>query len=221
VFDNVMAKPTVRAAAEAAGWGKPKPKNVGLGIAVGERPPGGGIGNAAISFQPDGSIVVSTPIFEQGTGTYTIIQQVVAEEFGLPLDRIRLEVWNTDAVRFDSGVAGSWAARVNTGAVYDAIEAARKELLEFVSTRLEWPLDSLTLEGDVVRSSTLNESVRWPDLLEEHGEGIEGKVTHMAGLGSLSHVTSFCVQVAEVEVDPETGEVKVLNLITAHDVGRV
>src|SRR5690606_38433960 len=81
--------------------------------------------------------------------------------------------------------------------------------------------DSLTLEGDVVRSSTLNESVRWPDLLEEHGEGIEGKVTHMAGLGSLSHVTSFCAQVAEVEVDPETGEVKVLNLITAHDVGRV
>ena len=221
VFDNVLGRETVQAAADAAGWNTPKPKNVGRGIAVGERPPGGGFGNASISFEADGTVVLGTPIFDQGSGTYTIIQQVVAEELGLPLDRIRIEVWNTDAVRFDSGVAGSWAARVNTGAVHDAVEAARKELLEFVATHLEWPLDSLSLEGDEVRSSALGESVRWADLVEERGEPIEGKVTHMAGLGSLSHVTSFCAQVAEVRVDPETGEIDILNLTTAHDVGRV
>jgi CO/xanthine dehydrogenase Mo-binding subunit len=221
VFDNVMGKETLQAAADAAGWGSPKPKNVGRGIAVGERPPGGGIGNASVAFQPDGTIVLGTPIFDQGSGTYTIIQQVVSEELAVPLDRITVEVWNTDAVRFDSGVAGSWAARVNTGAVFDAVEAARKELLEFVANRLEWPVDSLTLAGDEVRSSTLGESVRWQDLLREHGEPIEGKVTHMAGFGGLSHVTCFCAQVAEVEVDPETGEIKLLGLTTAHDVGRV
>jgi CO/xanthine dehydrogenase Mo-binding subunit len=165
--------------------------------------------------------VIGTPIFDQGSGTYTIIQQVVAEELQIPLERLRIEVWNTDAVRFDSGVAGSWAARVNTGAMYDAVEAARTELLQFVANRLEWPLESLTLEGDHVRSSALNESVRWQDLLEEHGEPIEGKVTHMAGMGSLSHITSFCAQIAEVEVDPETGEVKLLKLTSAHDVGRI
>src|SRR3954468_24922706 len=44
---------------------------------------------------------------------------------------------------------------------------------------------------------------------------------HRAGMGELSHVTSFCAQVAEVEVDPETGEVKLLKLTSAHDVGRV
>jgi CO/xanthine dehydrogenase Mo-binding subunit len=221
VFDNPLGSETVRAAADAAGWGVPKGKNIGRGIAVGERPPGGGIGNASVGFQPDGTVVLGTPIFDQGSGTYTIIQQVVAEELGLPLERVRIEVWNTDAVRFDSGVAGSWAARVNTGAVHDAVEAARKELLEFVANHLEWPLDSLTLEGDEVRSGALNESVRWPDLLHDHGEPIEGKVTHMAGMGALSHVTSFCAQAAEVEVDPETGEVKLLKLTTAHDVGRV
>jgi CO/xanthine dehydrogenase Mo-binding subunit len=43
----------------------------------------------------------------------------------------------------------------------------------------------------------------------------------MAGLGTLAHITSFCAQVAEVEVDEETGEVKVLNLVTSHDVGRI
>jgi CO/xanthine dehydrogenase Mo-binding subunit len=220
VFDNPMGKQTLQAAADAAGWGKPKGKNVGRGVAVGERPPGGGIGNASVAFQPDGTVVVGTPIFDQGSGTYTIIQQVVAEELDLALDRIRLEVWNTDAVRFDSGVAGSWAARVNTGAMHDAVDAARRELLEFVASHLEWPLDSLVLQGDEVRS-VLGESIRWPELLQEYGEPIEGRVTHMAGMGALSHVTSFCAQVAEVEVDPETGEVTLLNLITAHDVGRV
>jgi len=43
----------------------------------------------------------------------------------------------------------------------------------------------------------------------------------MAGMGELAHVTSFCVQVADVEVDAETGEVKLLRLTTAHDVGRI
>jgi CO/xanthine dehydrogenase Mo-binding subunit len=217
-FEGVLGKETLAAALEAAHYDAPKSKNIGRGMAIGERPPGGGIGNSSIAFRPDGVIVVGTPIFDQGSGTYTIIKQVVAEELQVPLERVELEVWNTDAVRFDSGVAGSWAARVNTGAVHDAIEAARKELLEFIAAHLEWPLDSLVLEGDIVRSTALNESVRWQDVIDEP---IEGKVTHMAGLGGLSHVTSFCAQVAEVEVDPETGEVKLLNLTTSHDVGRV
>src|SRR5690606_15911512 len=49
----------------------------------------------------------------------------------------------------------------------------------------------------------------------------EGKVTHVAGMGALSHVTCFCAQIAEEEGDPETGEVNLLNLTTAHDVGRI
>jgi CO/xanthine dehydrogenase Mo-binding subunit len=193
----------------------------GFGVALGERPPGGGIGNAAVNFQPDGSVVVSTPIHDQGSGTYTIIVQVVAEELGLPLDRIKIEVWDTDAVAFDSGVAGSWAARVNTGAAHEATAAAKKELLRFAAQRLEWPEESLALQGDTVTSDSLNESIAWPDLLAEASESVGARATHMAGMGQLSHVTSYCVQVAEVEVDTDTGEVKLLNLTTAHDVGRI
>jgi CO/xanthine dehydrogenase Mo-binding subunit len=221
VFDQVKAKETLQAAVEGSGYYNEKPKNVGRGVAVGERPPGGGIGNASVTFRPDGIVVVGTPIFDQGSGTYTIIQQVVADELQLPLSRIEVEIWNTDAVRFDSGVAGSWAARVNTGAVHDAVEAGRKELLQWVAQRLEWPEDSLSLNGDEIASSTLGETVSWRSLLEEANESIGSKVTHMAGMGGLSHVTGFAAQVAEVEVDPETGEVKLLKLLTAHDVGRI
>jgi len=227
VFERVRGRETLQAAVEASDFGGPKPapsapgRYAGRGIALGERPPGGGIGNAAITFRPDGTVVAGTPIFDQGSGTYTLIVQVVAEELGLPLDRIRLEVWDTDAVRFDSGVAGSWAARVNTGAVHDAVQNAKQELLRWTAQRLEWPLESLVLDGDEVRSTALNESVAWRDLLAEAGESVRGQATHMAGMGELAHVTSFCVQVADVEVDAETGEVKLLRLTTAHDVGRI
>jgi len=223
-FEGVLGKETLQAALGASNYNVRKAaatgsgRRIGRGMAIGERPPGGGIGNSSIAFRPDGVVVAGTPIFDQGSGTYTIIKQVVAEELQIPLDRIEIEVWNTDAVRFDSGVAGSWAARVNTGAVHDAIEAARKELLEFIAGRLEWPMDTLVLESDLVRSTALNESVRWQDVIDEP---IEAKITHMAGLGTLAHITSFCAQVAEVEVDTETGEVRVLNLTTAHDVGRI
>jgi CO/xanthine dehydrogenase Mo-binding subunit len=221
-FEHVRARETLQAAVEAADYYSPKPPNVGRGVAIGERPPGGGIGNASITFNPDGSVSLGTPIFDQGSGTYTIMIQMAAEELGLPLDRIKLDIWNTDAVPFDSGVAGSWAARVNSGVVHEAITEARKELLAFAARRLEWPAESLQLEGDTIRSTTLNESVRWADLLSETGESVtSGRRTRMEGLGELAHITGFNCQVAEVEVDPETGEVKLRNFISAHDVGRV
>ena len=220
-FEDVRGKETLLAAAEAAGWSKPKAPNVGRGVAVGERPAGGGIGNAQLTFRPDGRVVVGTPIFEQGSGTYTIMRQVVAEELQLPPDRIDLEIWNTDEVQFDSGVAGSWAARVNTGAAHEAVEAGKKALLSWVAGRLDWPEDSLNLRGDEVWRADIEERVRWQDLLSEAGESVSARVQHRAGGEGLAHVTGFAAQVAEVAVDPETGEVRLLNLTTAHDVGTV
>jgi CO/xanthine dehydrogenase Mo-binding subunit len=87
---------------------------VGRGIAIGERTPGGGEATAAITLRPDGSVILGTPIFDQGTGTYTALCQVVAEELQMPPEHIQLDIWNTDAIPFDSGVAGTRATRINT-----------------------------------------------------------------------------------------------------------
>jgi len=221
-FEHVKARETLQAAIDAADYRAPKPKNVGRGVAIGERPPGGGIGNGSITFNPDGSVSLGTPIFDQGSGTYTIMIQMAAEELNLPMDRIKLDIWNTDAVPFDSGVAGSWAARVNSAVVHEAAQAARQELIAFAARRLEWPAESIELSGDTLRSSTLNETVRWQDILSEANQAVtSGRKTQMEGLGEMSHVTGFNAQVAEVEVDPDTGEIKLLNFVSAHDVGRI
>ena len=221
-FDSVRAKETLQAAADAADYRAPKRPGVGRGVAIGERPPGGGIGNASITFNTDGTIPLGTPIFDQGSGTYTIMIQMAAEELNLPINRVKLDIWNTDAVPFDSGVAGSWAARVNSAVVHEAAQAARQELVAFVAQRLEWPAGKVELDGDVVRNTTLNESVRWQDVLSEANRAItSGRKTQMAGLGELAHVTGFNVQIAEVEVDQDTGEIRLRNFVSAHDVGRI
>ena len=77
---EVNAKETLRRAAEATDYHTAKGENVGRGIAMGDRGPGGGQGNAEITLAADGSVLLKTPIFDQGTGTYTTLRQVVAEE---------------------------------------------------------------------------------------------------------------------------------------------
>jgi CO/xanthine dehydrogenase Mo-binding subunit len=84
---------------------------------------------------------------------------------------------------------------------------------------LDWPEDSMTLRGAEVIHQETGESHPWAALLQRWGQPVVGR-------GSVqdmnpSPVTSFTAQVAEVAVDPETGEVKLQRFTTAHDVGKI
>jgi CO/xanthine dehydrogenase Mo-binding subunit len=192
---------------------------VGRGIAIGERAPGGGEATAAITLQPDGSVILGTPIFDQGTGTYTTLYQVVAEELQIAPERIQLDIWNTDAIPFDSGVAGTRATRINTMVAYEAAQETKRALLRLASTHLDWPEAKLVLAGEEIRRADTDAAIRWPDLLARTGETVTGRA-HIEAKGR-AHITSFAVQVAEVAVDPDTGRITLLRYTTAHDVGQI
>jgi CO/xanthine dehydrogenase Mo-binding subunit len=215
----IEAHETLRAADEAAGYHQPKPPGVGRGIAIGDRPAGGGQATAAITLRPDGSVILGTPIFDQGTGTYTTLCQVVAEELRVPPERVQVEIWNTDAIPFDSGVAGSRATRINTIVAYEAAQETKRELLRLAARELDWPEERLVLAGDEIRYTDREEALRWTDLLARTGASVTGRA-HIEERGR-AHITSFAVQVAEVSVDSETGEVQILRFTTAHDVGQI
>ncbi len=222
VFEDVKAVESLEAATKAADYDAPKRPNLGRGVALGERPPGGGEGSASVTLRPDGSAVLGTPIFDQGTGTYTVLRQVVAEELGLPLERVAVEVWDTDAIASDSGVAGSWATRVNTAVAHEAVAAARKELLRHAAEQLGWPEATLSMRGDEIWRSDIEERIGWRELLRRSGKSVSGQAHLLVGMGGHEpHITSFAAQVAEVEVDPETGAVRLLRLTSAHDIGQV
>jgi len=218
-YQGIRAQETLQAAVVAAGYRAPKAPHIGRGIAIGERPPAGGESHAVVTLNPDGSVVVHTSIFEPGTGTYTLLRQIVAEELHLPLSSIQVQVWDTDGVPFDTGVGGSRVTRVAGQAAYQAAGEASRALLKVAAEVLDWPEESMTLQGAEVIHQETGDRHAWATLLQRWGQPVVGR-------GSVhdmnpSPVTSFTAQVAEVAVDPETGAVQLLRFTTAHDVGRV
>ncbi len=188
-------------------------------MTVGERPPAGGESHAAVTLNPDGSVILNTAIFEQGSGTYTILKQIVAEELGLTAERVQLEVWDTDAVPFDTGVFGGKVTRTAGGVAHMAAQGARRELLRLAAELLGWPEERLSLSDGMVRRQDTDESEPWERVLSRLGRSITEKAVLKDE--SFPPVTAFTAQVAEVSVDPETGEVTLRRVTTAHDVGTV
>jgi len=218
-LNDLHGQETLRRAAQAAGYYDPKPAFVGRGVAIGDRGPGGGEGSAAVTLKADGSITLGTPIFDQGSGTYTTLCQVVAEELQVTPERVAIDVWNTDAVDFDSGIGGMRASRVNTIVSYEAAQDAKRALFHRAAERLGWPEEALILRGAEVRRTDQEETIPWTDLLGQTGEPVTGRA-HVDER-ARPHLTSFTAQVAEVAVDPETGAIELRRFTTAHDVGRI
>ena len=217
---DVRAKEVLEAVVEASSYRAPTPANVGRGMAIADRrASGGGTGHAGVTLNPDGSAILHTPIFEQGTGSYTSLRQMVAEEFALPIERVRVEVWNTDGVPFDEGVLAGRVTRIEGQAVHLAAQEARQEVVRLTAELLGWPEEHLTVEGESVRRQDTGEVQPWAGILARTGRSVtgQGKVVDW----SLNEITAFTAQVAEVSVDPETGEVRLLRYTTAHDVGTI
>ena len=230
VFVDVHAVETLDAALDASAYWDVAPAvepgwRFGRGIALADRPPGGGEANAEVEFLADGTVLVSTPVFEQGSGTYTLLTQVVMETLGVSADRVRLQVVDTDRVRWDSGVGANRVARIATQAAYDAAVAARTRLFELAEEEWGWEQPAIELhDGELTRpgsdvSADSGGRRAWRSLITP---GVsEAYASANVDQSDPATVTSFTAQVAEVAVDVETGQVALLRLTTAHDVGRI
>lgn len=218
-LQDVRVKQTLRAAVDASGYATPKPPNVGRGVAVADRSQGGGQATVAFTVKPDGSLVVGAPVFDQGTGAYTTHFQVVSEELGVRFDKVEVDIWDTDSVVFDAGLGGSIQSRLASTVAYEAAQDLKAAIVGLVARRMEWPEEQLRLQGPEVWHTALEEKVDWRALLRETGESVSGRANINENV--RGHFTSFATQVAEVSVDPQTGEVKLLKLTTAHDTGQV
>jgi CO/xanthine dehydrogenase Mo-binding subunit len=216
---HIRVKQTLQAAADAADYARTNRTLTGHGFGICEHGPGGGQGTATVTLNRDGTIVLSTPIFDQGTGTYTTLRQVVAEELDIDPARVELKVWPTGILEFDSGIGGSRGSRVATAVANAAVQEVKRSLLKLASSHLEWPEEHLVMQGNEIRRTDADESVQWPQLLKDADTDVTGEA--QVDERGPSGVTGYTAQVAEVEVDPETGEYRVTRFITAHDIGRI
>jgi CO/xanthine dehydrogenase Mo-binding subunit len=224
VFKDVHAIETLEAALDAAGYGEPPPTvapgwRYGSGIAFADRPPGGGEANAEVEFLADGTVLVSTPVFEQGSGTYTLLTQVVMETLGVSAERVRLQVVDTDRVRWDSGVGANRVARIATQAAFNAAVEARKRLFELAEAAWGWEQPAIELRDGMLVRAGASQGRSWQTLITPGVSAAYASAN--VDESAASPVTSFTAQVAEVAVDVETGQVTLLRLTTAHDIGRI
>ena len=217
-YQGIKAKATLNAVVKAAAYQSPKPAHIGRGIAMGYRGPGAGSTSLKIFLNPDGSMVIETALFEQGTGTYTTLRQIAAEELSCEPDEIQIKIVDTDfGVPFDSGIGGSRGTRVATGVAFQAARAAIAELLNIAEKLLGWKKTEIDLVGKHLVNKKTKNRQRWDDLLARVGRSIIGEAVNRDD--EHSPVTAFAAQVAEVSVDSETGEVILRRLTTAHDTG--
>jgi carbon-monoxide dehydrogenase large subunit len=147
-FQEIKEHETLKRAAEAAGWGEPKPgPYVGRGMSVYDRRPGGGPSTAVISVDASGQVGVLTAVPDQGGGIHTVLRQLVAEELSIPPDSVRITVGNTDTMPPDGGVGGSRTTHSSGQAGHGAAKELKERLLDVAAEMRNWPRDRLALRG--------------------------------------------------------------------------
>ena len=240
-WKNVTIKQTLTAAAERFDWKnrrQNKKPNRGLGLAC----LGQGVGllgsGAMIKINEDCSVDVLTGATDLGTGSDTALAQIAAEELGLPLDSVHMVTADTGTTPHDFGSVGSRVVFNAGHAVKMAAADARKQLFERAGIALGVQPEELEMkDGLVVVKADPEKSI---DLFHlsvgehfhghgqimghgtylAHGEPHDPETTKGFALGPYPTFV-FGAQFCEVEVDPESGAVQVLDILSCHDVGQI
>jgi len=181
---------------------------------------GGPPSYAGVRVSSDGHATVLTAMQDIGTGSRTAMTQIAAEELGLPLERVRVSLGDSARGTYASISAGSSTIPSMGPAVRAAAADAARQILEIAAQRFDLEQRVLSLQDGRIVSA---DGGSWPieevtGLLDDAqitGKGARGP--NPAGM----RVLTFGIQVAEVAVDVETGEVRVERMAAIHDVGRV
>lgn len=221
-LEEVRVAETLAAAVKASSWNQPKSQpNRGLGLAVSHRLIGTGEANTQLTLKEDGTIQVLTPVPEVGTGAHTILQQIVAETLFLSLDQVRVET-ASEIFKTDSGSGASRVTYVGGQVVQQAAGELMKLILAAGAKGLGCAENEVVFEGGRVVHSESDGSLSLAEVAKLGGDGKSAlRVKKLLNLSEGPPMTTFTAQVVELEVDPETGQIRLLDVVTAHDVGTI
>jgi CO/xanthine dehydrogenase Mo-binding subunit len=198
-------------------------KKRGMGIACGEWRLSGGRGSGAwVKMHEDGSVGLSVGATDLGTGSSTILVQIAAEELGIPCSEVTIVAADTETTPYDATSGGSRVAVSMGNAIRKAAVEVREQLLELAAEKLEArKYDLVIANKQIYVKGTPARSISFQELsLYSHKYG-NGPLLGKGGFTSPlpTSLPTYGAHVVEVEVDTETGEVTVLRVVAAHDVG--
>ncbi len=219
----------VQKAAVAIGWDKPLAKGRGRGIAL-------GLKNSAtvaasytiLRLHYDGSASIMAGTSDMGQGARTIFCQLVAQELGLPLERITVIMGDTATVPFDVSTSASRSTVFMGTAILNACRDIKAQLKKFAVEAFSLPETAVTVESGVIHLP--DRDLPCVEFLQEYFGPVRGEVIAVGSargeyvpghpLGGETAFYELACTAAEVEVDVETGEILITKLVMVGDVGK-
>lgn len=213
-------------------------KKIGRGIAAVWYPTGmsggGDPSQAIVKMQTDGSVDVIIGSVDIGEGARTVMRQIAAEELGIPIEKVNVTLVDTDTSPLDTGTFASRVTHQTGNAVIQAAREARQVLFEVAAGQLGVQPDQLTVKDGMVVVRDFPEQAipiadvashaTWVERRLIAGRGAFGwppaAIDPETGAGEPLHNMAYGATIAEVEVDTETGVVRVLKLVSAYDCGK-
>ncbi len=228
----------LRSAAQAVAWsGKEEPgsaENDGTGLVTGK-----GLGcnlsgvgssptsTALVRMHVDGTLTVLVGTTELGQGSRSAMAQVVSQELMVPMGDVDVISSDTSMVPYDRSTGSSRSTTLMGLAVQDGAIEVKDQLLELAALHFESPVEELSIEeGQVVRQG---ESISFGALIQEEFGGVAGElmgrgyVTPRRHGGRLAQSPVFYevgISAAEVELDQETGAIRIPHYVSVADVGK-
>ena len=226
-FSSNGLRECLQRGSEAIDWGQPSERpesgNLRRGKGMGMFIYRGGAGGRSIArmrLESDGSLRLLTGLMDVGEGSLTVMPQIAAEELGVSYGQVLVTFGDSETTPEAPLTAGSTATFSTGTATKEAARQLKARIIEVVAPLLDTEPSNLQITDDGVEHIQYPErSVSFAQIAESAGEiEIEAAISP----GSRDHViNSFGAHFAEVEVDTDTGQVRVLRYIAAHDSGRI
>ncbi len=235
-IENCALDDCIKAGAERIGWkekrgrkkeGVVKRRGVGMAIMMhvsGTHPHNLEHSNAFIKLNEDGSANLAVSACDMGQNILGTLAQIAAEELGLSAEDIHIVSGDTDTTMFDAGQHASRSLYVIGNAVQRAAAEAKGQLLERAAKNLEVSADELEVKlGRVYVKAALGKGVSVAEVVRDAIYNYQGECLNISGKCSWEPGQSpqYNAIFTEVEVDAETGEVKLLKLVVVQDSGQV
>lgn len=197
-------------------------KNTGLGGGAPDR------SGAEVQLYPDGTLEVRSSAAELGQGLVTVLRMIVAEEFGVAPEKVHVLVMDTDLTPDGGPTTASRQTYVTGNAARYAAIALRQAVIGFLSERYEQEPETVNFveSGIQVGKTGLGFGEVASQMIAAGQKPVASyeysapETRPLGQDGDMHFAFSFAAQAARVEVDPATGEVRVLQVISANDVGR-
>jgi len=179
------------------------------------------IGGASIKLNEDGSFNVMTGATDIGQGSDTVLGQIAAEVLGVGMEKIVMHSSDTDSSVFDYGAYASSTTYISGGGVKIAAERVRQQILEVAGDLLDCAVEDMSIIDGAIYTPRGRSHLTIADIANEtlygrHRQQIMAKGDFWAE----DSPAPFYAQFIEVEIDTETGQVRVTKAVNALDLGR-